>query len=95
MTQKLYGGVEFGGSKTVCAIGDATGVLTAQTNIPTTSVDETLAAVFEFFAQNVPIVSLGVGSFGPLQLDPDEPRVWLHSQRPEARLGKCGAKTFT
>jgi len=73
MTQKLYGGVEFGGSKTVCAIGDATGVLTAQTNIPTTSVDETLAAVFEFFAQNVPIVSLGVGSFGPLQLDPDEP----------------------
>jgi len=80
MAQKLYGGIEFGGSKTVCAIGDATGTISAQTTIPTTSVDATLAAVFEFFAQNVPITSLGVGSFGPLQLDPAAPEFgYIHN----------------
>jgi len=70
MEQRLYGGIEFGGTKTVCAIGDVNGTIATQTTIPTTSVDETLAAAFEFFEKNTPITSLGVGSFGPLQLDP-------------------------
>lgn len=69
MEQKLYGGVELGGTKTICAIGDVDGNLYAQTTFPTTSVDETFNAIFEFFEQKSPIVSLGVGSFGPVQLN--------------------------
>lgn len=69
MEQKLYGGIEFGGTKTICALGNANGELVAQTTIPTTSVEETLGGVYEFFKLNRPIVSLGVGAFGPLNLD--------------------------
>lgn len=69
MRPKLYGGVELGGTKTICAIADADGNLSAHTIFPTTSVDETFDAIFEFFEQNVTVVSLGVGSFGPVQLN--------------------------
>lgn len=69
MVQKLFGGIEFGGTKTICAIGDISGKLVAQTTVPTTDVEETLGAVYEFFAKNSPVVALGVGAFGPLNLD--------------------------
>lgn len=63
---ELYGGIEFGGTKTICAVGDVSGRLFAQATIPTTSVEETLQAVFDFFDERGPIQALGVGSFGPL-----------------------------
>ncbi|CAN5674738.1 ROK family protein [soil metagenome] len=68
MQEKLFGGIEFGGTKTICAIGDASGSITSQTLIPTTSVSETLAAVAEFF-KGRPVSLVGVGSFGPLNLN--------------------------
>lgn len=70
MKQKLYGGIELGGTKTICAIGDVNGNLLSQHIIPTTTTDKTFAAIFDFFEQNTPVVSLGVGSFGPVQLNP-------------------------
>lgn len=84
MPQKLYGGLEFGGTKTICAIGDANGTIIAQTTISTTSVDETLQAVSDFFAQNAPVDSIGVGSFGPLNLDPSSAEFGAihHSPKP-------------
>lgn len=69
MEQKFYGGIELGGTKTICAIGDASGAVIAQTTVQTRGVDETLTDVFGFFEQNIPIISLGVGSFGPINLD--------------------------
>ena len=73
MEQKLYGGIELGGTKTICVIGDVGGIILAQTTIPTSNVDQTFAAIFEFFEQYPPVASLGVGSFGPLHLDPSSP----------------------
>ena len=70
MLQKLYGGIELGGTKTICAVGNENGNLLAQTVIPTTSVNETFAAIFNFFEQNESFETLGVGSFGPVQLNP-------------------------
>lgn len=70
MEQKLYGGIELGGTKTICAVADANGAISAQITIPTTSVDETFTEIFKFFEQNIPVVSIGVGSFGPVQLNP-------------------------
>ncbi len=69
MQQQLYGAIEFGGTKTICAIGYASGELVAQANFSTTSVDETLGNIYHFFGANEPISALGVGAFGPLNLD--------------------------
>lgn len=70
MGERLYGGLELGGTKTICAVADTTGVISAKIIIPTTSVEETFAEIFKFFEQNSSVVSLGVGSFGPVQLNP-------------------------
>lgn len=68
MEAKLYGGIEFGGTKTICAIGDGQGAMIAQVTFPTASVDETTSAISDFFRQNASVAALGVGSFGPLDL---------------------------
>jgi fructokinase len=70
----LYGAIEAGGTKFVCAIGRGTTVLSQRT-IPTTRPVETLDAAAEFFseaiAQHGPICAAGIGSFGPIQIRPD------------------------
>lgn len=71
--EELYGGIELGGTKTICAIGTASGELIAQTIIPTTTADETLGAVYHFFELQGLIKALGVGTFGPLNLDATSP----------------------
>jgi fructokinase len=73
-TPPLYGAIEAGGTKFVCAVGHGTTVL-AQTTIPTTRPAETLDAVAAFFSDAVarlgPIRAAGIGSFGPIQIRPD------------------------
>jgi fructokinase len=66
---KLYGGIELGGTKTICAVGHADGQLIAHHSIPTTSVEETLHAVYNFFDGQGSLAALGVGSFGPLNVN--------------------------
>ena len=39
----------------------------------TTDPDTTLATVVEFFGQSEPVATLGIASFGPVDLDPDSP----------------------
>jgi len=65
----LFGGIEFGGTKTICAVGHADGQLVAHKTIPTTSVEETLRAVYNFFDSQGSLVAVGVGSFGPLNVN--------------------------
>jgi fructokinase len=43
--RKLYGAVEAGGTKFVCAIGDELGNILVEERLPTTDPDSTLAAV--------------------------------------------------
>jgi fructokinase len=68
---RLFGGIEAGGTKFVCAIGDEAGVIHAESRFPTTDPAATLAAVRGFFtghrAHN--LTAIGVGSFGPVILD--------------------------
>lgn len=74
----MLGAVELGGTKCVAAIGDADGHVVAETRVPTTSVGATLGALVSFFeAQRGAlglIEAIGIGSFGPLDLDPASPR---------------------
>jgi len=69
----LFGGVEAGGTKFVCAIGKHTGETVAHQEFPTTTPAETIANIIEFFRNNQPVSAIGIGSFGPVDLNPDSP----------------------
>jgi len=64
-----YGGIEAGGTKWVCAIGDGPDDLRELATIPTTTPAETLDAAASFFQQNGKIAGIGVGSFGPIDYE--------------------------
>lgn len=66
---QLFGGIELGGTKTICAVGDANGKLAAHETFPTTSVKETFQSIYGFFNSQPSITALGIGSFGPLNID--------------------------
>jgi fructokinase len=67
----LFGAIEGGGSKFLCAIGRGPEELVELTRIDTTTPDETLARVADFFAPKKKTLSaLGMGCFGPLELNP-------------------------
>lgn len=65
----VFGGVEAGGTKWVCAKGTGPADLTEVEVIPTTTPPETLGRVVEFFKRDgARITALGLGSFGPVDL---------------------------
>jgi fructokinase len=63
---RLYGGIEAGGSKWVCAVGNGPGGVRETTTFPTTEPDETIARAVAFFAANGSVEAIGIGSFGPI-----------------------------
>jgi len=66
----LYGGIEAGGTKFVCAVGSEPGSIVVKTQFPTTTPPETLGKAIDFFREaRVPLKAIGVASFGPLDLD--------------------------
>jgi len=70
----LYGAVEAGGTKFLCAVGTGPDHLEATLRIPTTTPEETLARVIAFFRPFAKTLkAIGIGSFGPLDLDPGSP----------------------
>ncbi len=68
MADRLLGSIEAGGTKWNCAVGSGPDDLVAETRIPTTTPDETLAAVRAFFAEHEGLEALGVATFGPAEL---------------------------
>lgn len=68
----IYGALEAGGTKMVCAIGDETGKIIEQISIPTRTPAETIPAIVEYFKKK-DIVALGIGSFGPVDVIEDSP----------------------
>lgn len=70
----VFGGIEAGGTKFVCAIGTGPDDIRAIEQFPTTSPEETFAQVTRFFeASPTPIAALGIGSFGPVDPNPASP----------------------
>ena len=70
--QKVYGALEAGGTKMVCALGDAGGRILEQRSIPTTTPEETMPRIIEYFADKE-IAALGIGCFGPIDVHRDSP----------------------
>jgi fructokinase len=71
MEQRL-GGVEFGGTKTVCVIGRP-GVVEVEARFPTADPTQVMDACAAFFTEHAPVAAIGLGSFGPCDPDPDSP----------------------
>lgn len=72
----LYGGIEAGGTKFVCAVGSSPEDIRAEVRFPTTNPKETLEKACRFFQDymtenRIRLKGIGIGSFGPLDLNPD------------------------
>jgi fructokinase len=75
MSEPLYGAIEAGGTKFVCAVGRSPETLSAPCVIPTGDPATTLDAVVAYFRQAAaPIAAFGIASFGPADVDPSSPR---------------------
>ena len=69
---KLFGALEAGGTKMVCAIGDENGNILERVSIPTGTPENTMPPMIEFF-KGKGISALGIGCFGPVDLDKKSP----------------------
>jgi fructokinase len=71
----LWGGIEAGGTKFVCAVGTGPDDLQDEVRFPTTTPEETFGRAVQFFQQRrkEPLTAIGIASFGPVDLNPDSP----------------------
>ena len=66
----LYGTLEAGGTKMVLSVGNEDNELLEQATIPTETPEKTIPEMISWF-KGKGIVSLGIGTFGPVDLRPD------------------------
>lgn len=72
----LYGGIEAGGTKFVCAVGTSPDDIRGQVRFPTKSPAESIARAIDFFRQQQSeeaLTAVGIASFGPIDPDPHSP----------------------
>jgi len=73
-TKKLYGGIEAGGTKFVCVVASGPGQVVDEIRYTTTTPGDTLEKAIKFFQPFVTsgkLSAIGVGSFGPVDLNPE------------------------
>jgi fructokinase len=83
----LYGAIEAGGTKFVCALGHADGTIVAESRLPTTDPSATLSAMVEFLrqgsGQHGALKGIGIASFGPVVLDRRSPHYGFIGKTPK------------
>ena len=83
----LYGGVEAGGTKFVCAVGTGPGDIREQIRIPTTTPESTLRLMLNFFGAAETrlgkLAAVGLASFGPVDLQPVSPTYGFITSTPK------------
>lgn len=70
----LYGGIEAGGTKFVCAVGSGPEDLREEVRFETTTPDETIKRAVEYFREKsagMRLAAIGIGSFGPIDVRRD------------------------
>lgn len=77
MNNPLFGGIEAGGTKFICAVGNGPEDIRADVSIPTTTPAETIDRALAFFRKETavhgPLKAIGIAAFGPLNPDPGSP----------------------
>ena len=68
----IYGALEAGGTKMICAVCKENGEILEQCSIPTREPEITVPEIISYF-KDKNIVSLGIACFGPIDLDKDSP----------------------
>lgn len=66
--KNMFGAIEAGGTKFVCAVSDENFTIKERVSIPTTTPEETMTEVFSFFDQ-YELTAIGIGSFGPIDVN--------------------------
>jgi fructokinase len=77
MNKPRYGLVEAGGTKFVLGVATDKDTIEATTRIETTTPQETIGAMLDWFRGQSELAAIGVASFGPLELDRASPN-WGH-----------------
>ncbi|MBQ9263038.1 MAG: ROK family protein [Clostridia bacterium] len=77
-----YGALEAGGTKMVLAVADENLRILARESLPTRTPEETMPAMIEFFRKQE-VDALGIGSFGPLDLNPISPTYGYIAKTPK------------
>jgi fructokinase len=84
MSAVLLGAIEAGGTKFLCAVGTTEGELLRQARIPTSTPAETIERVVAFFrSQGEMPAAIGIGSFGPVELDRSSPHYGFIKSTPK------------
>jgi len=85
----MLGAIEAGGTKFVLAAGNSPDAITARHTIPTRDPATTLAEAAEWFAAQGQITALGIGSFGPVELDRASPKWGYITNTPKPGWADC------
>ncbi len=74
---QLFGSIEGGGTKFVCCVASGPDDIREELRYPTTNPDETIGKAIDFFeaqqSKHGKLAALGLGSFGPIDLEPGSP----------------------
>lgn len=85
----LYGAVEAGGTKFVCAVGNENLEVIERISFPTETPDTTLKNVVAFFKKFNDIQTIGVGSFGPIDIHHDSETYGYITSTPKLSWENC------
>lgn len=89
MSRAMLGGIEAGGTKFVLATGPSPDRILARHTIPTRDPAATLAKVAAWFEAQGGVSALGIGSFGPVELDPASPQWGFITATPKPGWADC------
>jgi fructokinase len=66
---KIYGGIEAGGTKIICCIGNDKGEILDSCRVDTETPAITMPKIINFFKKQSELASIGIGAFGPVDLN--------------------------
>lgn len=79
----MYGAIEAGGTKFVCAVSDEKFNIVKRVSFPTVYPLETLKSVYDFFDSYGDLKSIGIGSFGPIDINIKSPNYGYVTSTPK------------
>lgn len=82
----FWGGIEGGGTKFNCIVASDPDNIVADIRIPTTTPEETIEKSIQFFrnvSKDIPLAGIGLGSFGPIDLDQNSPTYGFITDTPK------------